>query len=354
MQLDMHFHATAVLARAAGFKQAEALLLGTAAQYVDDAQDGRDILVGGQPFAPLYTANDLGRYLKSQEPQVWRKVYLPFHFLPPQPVSSPNGVFLTQAGSPMVQRLLADVAQDPEPDATYRLVRLGLALHTVADSWSHQGFSGRWHDENQVSKLELLGASHGLEDALRKDLEALSSGLEGGIPLPVAHFQAGFVPDYPFQEWRATFAPLHGAPARVLHLVNQDQYRTALRFIYGQLCAWPKQQADPVLPWESILPDINQCLANVTLNRQARCPLWQDTFGHLFPDTGGMPAYDMHAWEIEALGAPFKQTPFSDAAEDPANPPRYPGRPGFAASAWAQFHGAAAKQRAWLAKLVQV
>ncbi|CAO0819613.1 hypothetical protein DFAR_1030015 [Desulfarculales bacterium] len=62
--MDMHYGATSVPARAAGFKERSALDIGYAAHhYGDDAQDGSDILVGGQPFPPLATANSIGGYL---------------------------------------------------------------------------------------------------------------------------------------------------------------------------------------------------------------------------------------------------------------------------------------------------
>lgn len=353
MQVDMHYCGTAVLARAAGFGEQDALDIGHAAQYVDDAQDGRDIVVGGRPFSPLSTANDLGRYLRSKEPDVWRKVYLPFHFLPPGRVSTPGDAFLTQPGGFLVDELLKDLRLEADSDRVYRLCRLGVALHAVADTWSHQGFSGRWHPENDVIDLEPLGVPESLQQALQQAARDWLGMINVATPMPVAHFQAGFLPDYPFLEWRAVFAG-DGGPGRQMHLRNQEQYLEACRFIYQRLLDWPQDQPTQVTPWERIEPGIKRCLAHGGPNRQERCDKWREEFSWLFPVAGQLPDYLPHAWEVEALGKELRQTPFSDLAESLGSRPSYPGGADFAHSRWAMFHQAAARQRRWLGDYVSV
>ncbi len=358
MQVDMHYCATAVLARAAGFDEDDALVVGFAAQYVDDALDGRDILVGGRPFSPLSTANDLGRYLKSQDPQVWHKVYIPFHFLPPDPAQGPAGDFLTQPRGRLVEGLLADVARDQplgQPhDRLYGLCRLGVALHTVADTWSHQGFSGRWHDENDVREVRVLDQPDDLVRALKRAWSEWAGAVNALLPMKVAHFQAGFLPDYPFLEWRAVFAGADGEMGREMRLNNREQYLLACRFLHDTLLAWPKGRPAGVVPWPRIEPEIQACLACNEVGRQARCDRWRQAFAHLFPDHGGLPAYDKHQWEVQALGEKLRQTPFSDLAESLGSRPSYPGAPDFQSSAWVQFHGAALAQRRWVGQQVKV
>jgi hypothetical protein len=355
MQVDMHYGATSVLARAAGFDEPDALTIGYAAQYVDDAQDGRDISVAGQTFSPLATANSLGGYLHSRQKETWLKVYLPFHFLPPGPIRSPEGDFITQAGGEMVRKLLADVAQDPGPEPRYRLCRLGVALHTVADTWSHQGFSGRWHPENDVVQLEPLDTPPSLAKAMEQAFRDWLDLIAVATPMYVAHFQAGFLPDYPFLSWRAVFDQLPGqASGRSLSLDNQEQYLTASEFIYQTLCDWPKDQPSAVTAWEDILPGIKRCLAHTGVDRQARCDQWRAEFGWLFPLSGGMPAYDVHAWEVEALGEKLQQDVVDDLLQLVGIHHHYPGTPGFPQSRWVRFHQAAARQRAWLGQQVKI
>lgn len=353
MQLDMHYCATAVLARAAGFQEQDALDVGYAAQYVDDAQDGRDILVGGQRFSPLATANSPGAYIHSRRREVWRKVYLPFHFLPPGPVRSDDDVFLTQPRGLLADRLLEEVAGEDWRDRPYHLCRLGVALHAVADTWSHQGFSGRWHRENDVKKLAPLGGGGGLAKAMEDARRRLIAQANALIPLPVVHFQAGFFPDYPFLEWRAVFAG-QGGPGRALHLDNQEQYLAACRFLYDWLGGIPRDQpADPI-PWEDIEPGLRQCLAQAQEDGQARCMGWRQAFGGLFPRSQGLPAYDKHRWEIEALGEPLRQDVVDNLAQDLGCNHDYRAPAGFGQTRWAQFHRAAARQRDWLGQYVSV
>lgn len=353
MQVDMHYGATAVLARAAGFNEQDAQVIGYAAQYVDDAQDGRDILVNGEPFSPLATANSPGAYIHSRRREVWRKVYLPFHFLPPGPIASDGDVFLTQPRGLLADKLLAEVAGEGWGERLYHLCRLGVALHTVADTWSHQGFSGRWHRENDVRKLVPLAGGGGLGKAMEDARRRLLAHANTLIPLPVVHFQAGFFPDYPFLEWRAVFAD-SGGPGRVLHLNNQDEYYQACRFLYDWLLARPRDQPAGVTSWETMEPGIRQCLANSQEGREERCLRWQETFAGLFPASGGLPNYDKHQWEVEALGEPLRQDIVDNLAQDLGGNHDYQAPAGFEQTRWVQFHRAAARQRAWLGQYVSV
>lgn len=351
MQRDFHYYATAVLARAAGFGEDDALTIAYAAQYVDDAQDGRDILVGGREFSPLATANDFGRYLDSKNRDVWLKVYIPFHFLPPRPITSDKDDFITRPLGQLSLSLLQEVSQENAPDPDYRLIRLGVALHTIADTWAHQGFSGRWSQENDVTKLEALGAPTNLRDAMAKAWRNFTAPIHAANPLQVVHFQAEFWPDYPFLSWRAHFAA-PGAGGREHQRDNPTEYLAAAQWVFQTLSGWPKAAPKPTLNWKEVVPKVKQCLAVSDPDREARCVPWREAFAHFFPQHGGLPAYGPTAWEEIALGKPLQQTPFSDLAEALGSRPSYPGRPGFADSPWVKFHRAAAAQRAWLARQV--
>ncbi len=352
MQRDFHYYATAVLARAAGFGEDEALTIAYAAQYVDDAQDGRDILVGGRNFSPLSTANDFGRYLDSKNRDVWLKVYIPFHFLPPGPISSEQDDFITKPLGKLSEPLLQNVAQETDSDPVYLLVRLGVALHTIADTWAHQAFSGRWNQENDVKELHSINETHGLMDAMKEAWRDLTGHGFAAIPMHVAHFQAEFWPDYPFLSWRARFAA-PGAGGRGHLRDNPREYLAAARYVHQVLGYWPKATGKRVIPWTDLAPTIKPLLSLVKVDRQARCEVWQSSFGYLFSQHGGLPDYEPTAWEEKALGKPLQQTPFSDLAEALGSRPSYPGRPGFADSLWVKFHRAAAAQRQWLAGQVR-
>lgn len=352
MQSDFHYYATVVLARAAGFGEDQALTIAYAAQYVDDARDGRDILVGGREFSPLSTANDFGRYLASKDRDVWLKVYLPFHFLPPGPIASEADDFITRPLGRLAERLIQDVAREADADPDYRLVRLGVALHTIADTWAHQGFSGRWSRENDVTELESLGAPTNLREAMAEAWRDFTGPIHAANPMQVAHFQAEFWPDYPFLAWRAHFAA-PGAAGREHRRDNPREFLAAARWLHQTMSDWPKPPDRSVMSWDELAPMVTARLAVSDPDREARCRPWRTAFAHLFPAHGGLPQYDPHAWEVAALGEKLKQTPFSDAAEALGSRPSYPGRTGFVDSLWVKFHRAAAAQRAWLARQVR-
>ena len=154
MQLDFHFYCTAVLARAAGFSSREALLIGYCAQYVDDATESETIhiqVASGQPAFPFeptctsYNFLDPTQGLGSITWAAQKRIFIPFHFIPPHPLdlTTPNLPFsyITEPHSPFAEFLLNEAARDKHP--VRRLCRIGIALHTYADTWAHRGFTGK-------------------------------------------------------------------------------------------------------------------------------------------------------------------------------------------------------------------
>ena len=82
MQLDMHYHGTYAMARAAGLTAAAAKMIATCAQFVDD-----NVAAGNVEFedgaridseATAHHAVDV----ENLEPRDQRQVWVPFHFLP--------------------------------------------------------------------------------------------------------------------------------------------------------------------------------------------------------------------------------------------------------------------------------
>lgn len=108
-------------------------------------------------FAPVLTAH---AGLGALSWPIHQRVYIPFHFIPPgaTPSLSPYTVsdgpptfdFTVERDSEFAQ-LLLEKAAEPLQNHYLRLCRIGIALHTYADTWAHEGFSGRSCDaENAV------------------------------------------------------------------------------------------------------------------------------------------------------------------------------------------------------------
>ena len=148
MQKDFHYYCIGVLAKAAGFDKGDALTIAYASQYVDDSTESDPVRVGDLMFDPVRTAH-IG--LKAFDWAIQKRVFIPFHFIPPNPIRAPQDTFVTAPNSPFAQRILQEACQ--EQLELRRLCRIGVALHTLADTWSHQGFSGREHKENDVESI---------------------------------------------------------------------------------------------------------------------------------------------------------------------------------------------------------
>ena len=82
MQIDFHHAVTYVCARLAGFEPREADIIGTAAQYVDDAVNSGAILFNnGAMYARISSAHKMLDY-RNFEALADHLVWVPFHFLP--------------------------------------------------------------------------------------------------------------------------------------------------------------------------------------------------------------------------------------------------------------------------------
>jgi hypothetical protein len=81
----------------------------------------------------------------SLDPMVHRYVYMPFHFLPGDQSIRMKGrlnPYACVADSRLARNLVNAAIRSGDP------YRLGIALHTYADTWSHQNFTGfdeRWN-----------------------------------------------------------------------------------------------------------------------------------------------------------------------------------------------------------------
>lgn len=204
MQIDFHHGLTYALARIAGFGRAEAQIVATANQYVDDAtNDGLVRFQNGALYLRMATAHRMLDY-RNFEALANHRVWLPFHFLPGNagkaagaPVEGPFVLRLVcTPNSPVAQDMIAATIQArAEP---YALHRLGIALHIYMDTWAHQGFAGVSHEVNQVS--EVRGPDGALDESLPRRL----ANYFMGEALPLGHGPALSYPDRPWMVWSYT------------------------------------------------------------------------------------------------------------------------------------------------------
>ena len=204
MQLDFHHTATYVLARLAGFEAKQAEIVAYAAEYVDDATDDAAILFdNGARYSRISSAHRTLDY-RNFESLAASRVWLPFHFLPGNmglPAGEvPEGSFIdrlvTIPNSSVAQDMLRATIADRSSD--HALHRLGIAMHTFADTWAHQGFAGVQHVVNAATHL--TGPNGEPDDGLIDRVQ----GYFVNNALPLGHGTVLSHPDRPFLVWAYT------------------------------------------------------------------------------------------------------------------------------------------------------
>jgi hypothetical protein len=175
MEKDFHFYVTYALAHKAGFTPEESHIIAYASQYVDDNNERQhpgkggkqqfpsEIRLNGGHFRPIMTQTIS---VKSLVYEIQKFVYVPFHFLPGDngpPIGGKSNRYSTRPNSGNAQKLLKAALNSGNP------YRIGIAVHTFADTWSHQNFTGYQEDWNSVftwrSPYTLLVPNIGHADA---------------------------------------------------------------------------------------------------------------------------------------------------------------------------------------------
>ena len=156
MEKDFHFYVTYALAKKAGFNEDDSHIIAYAAQYVDDNNESQYPREDGPPQFPSAIKTEDGFFrpimtqsmsVKSLVYEIQKFVYVPFHFIPGdnnQPIDGNHNKYSTTPDSRNARILLRTALDTGNP------YRIGIALHTYADTWSHQNFTGYEEDWNSV------------------------------------------------------------------------------------------------------------------------------------------------------------------------------------------------------------
>ena len=204
MQLDFHHAVTYVLARIAGFDKKGADTIAYAAQYVDDATESGTLRFdNGASYTRTSSAHKMLDYRNFEE-LANALVWVPFHFLPGNagfPAGQdPDGSFIhkliARPNSPVARDMLRATCADGR--GPWALHRLGIAMHTYADTWAHQGFAGVAHVVNHAKDVTDDGGKP--DDRL---LDKLKSFFLNDA-LPLGHGTVLSNPDKPWMRWAYT------------------------------------------------------------------------------------------------------------------------------------------------------
>ncbi len=154
MEKDFHYFLIYAIACTTGFENAD--IIAFASQFVDDNNEGQFSIDGQSASFPKKIPFNGGHYFpimtqslspKSLDTYVQKYVYMPFHFLPgdqSQPIDGETNAFAATPGSPIARQILKSALAGNNP------YRIGIALHSYADTWSHQNFSGFQESWNSV------------------------------------------------------------------------------------------------------------------------------------------------------------------------------------------------------------
>jgi hypothetical protein len=327
MEKDFHYYCLGVLARASGFAPEEALTIAYASQYVDDCTESEPIKIGDMTFDPVRTSH---YRLMSYGWSIQKRVLIPFHFLPPGPIQSPEAPFVTRPNSPLALQILREASD--EAHSRRRLCRLGVAFHTLSDAWAHEGFSGRQHEENDVENI--------YHKKGRKWKHLLLDNFLLDVLPQVGHAEAGYFPDQPFLYWKYTRRMMN----KEIKRNNTNIFLSAAKSIYDLLLNIDKSASDTPIAWESLKKRIRVLLAYKEEDVEKRCARWKKTFEKLFKPLDF--EYDKQTWRDEALH-PLRatDTDWDHLAPSDFKHLQFPLIPGFFESKWVHFHKAALRQR---------
>ena len=247
MKKDFHYGVIRVLAEKAGFTPAQSQLVAYASQYVDDAIYHEKISVKNiedldipdlekrisaqdSTFDPICTAHSVvGHFLAGKKVETHRKIYIPFHFLPPNKLEEgkefnyscePKGKMATELVDSAINKLLEVDGKTEE-----NFIELGVTLHSFADTWAHAEFAGR-----------LCNKSNDLEQVYRIDNNNINY-LVSTEPLPnIGHADAADYPDRSELTWGYNHDPKHYPNSHSKKRYNSDYFLKAAKVIFSKLC----------------------------------------------------------------------------------------------------------------------
>lgn len=335
MQIDMHFAGTYIVARAAGFADADAQLIANASQYVDDSVTSGFIRFdNGALFQRTATAHRMldGDNLNELDNHL---AWLPFHFLPGNEGETHADRLICRPNSRVAQDMAAAcIAARARP---HSLHRLGITAHVFVDTYAHQGFAGMIHDVNYAKDLK--SDDEELDESALTEAENFLGKLRGlftksAVPM-LGHGLASSYPDLPWLSWSYT-----DGQSKTIRRNNLDIFMEAL----DELCKIFQRYRDAEA---SGLPaatggQLRRYLAEFTdVDPEKRLPRWLDLLKRNAFGFGAVTlAYKAQDWREAALGHSHH---FGGAALDEIEEIPFPD--GFMTSDWKLFHDAAKDHR---------
>jgi len=335
MEKDFHYYVIYALAKTAGFtkkvkssEETEAKIISYASQYVDDNCD-REYLISRahgsyrvkmqnrfpaetQPyFYPLITQSV---DIKCLDQKVQYYVFMPFHFLPGDyenvKINGMTNPYCTTRNSKNANRLMDDALKSGNS------YRIGIALHTYADTWAHERFTGFEEKWNKV--LEWY-----------KDFKALAPD--------IGHADLWHIPDQISKTWKD-----HRFEGEV-PIKNKERALQAAENIYNKLSHKKKGP-----PWADIKTDLEKIIyLDSSIDDADEKKVYDERRRRINNFVQEPLDYDKDKWMSEVIEFDFEELrrPYSDEPSRPGEKELLPInirlKENFQASNWYAFHVAA-------------
>lgn len=224
MHIDFHYYGTYAMARAAGLAPEVCQTIATAAQFVDDNDEEREIDlkdVEGQINVFPTTHGIISMKNSRFAPFDQKTVWVPFHFLPGDEGKKFSERLICRQDSKIAREMVRhcrSLVHKP-----FGLHLLGIAAHVYADTFSHYGFSGvssRWNrvegdslnllnSERDEKSEERFRSKYGELNSLPNWRDKAISGLISlGAELwtgALGHAGGLTYPDLPYLEWELRY-----------------------------------------------------------------------------------------------------------------------------------------------------
>ncbi|MBN2891816.1 MAG: hypothetical protein JXL97_08110 [Bacteroidales bacterium] len=299
MQKDFHYYVIRILSEKAGFKPEEAQIIAYASQFVDDATEHKPIelpqnykiehpRLSGQIFDPVCTAHKGLQFLNDFRKEVQMKIYMSFHFLPAEIYTNQEDYnYVTKPNSFFAKKLIENVKEkfhNNDKNITYNLVALGIAIHTFADTWAHQNFSGRNNIENGIKRIKTWNIGKW------KYIGAINQFRNNLLP-QIGHAEAYSLPDLPYETWK--FKSEKDNTSQIRH--NLDIYIEAAEEIYKVFLDITKKENI----WNQFSDRLIYCLSYINDSLKKR----KTKYKKYFPEIGFY--YNEKEWKNEIFKTKF-------------------------------------------------
>lgn len=221
MQDDFHYYCIAKLAYYAGFPKNDALIIGHASALVDYCDRERKFEFShDDEYQPLKTQSILS--FESLEEETFVASYFPFHFIPRREngyLNNPKD-FTTYSynendtAQNLFQFVINNISKDDNKEKA--IIRLGIALHALADTYSHSTFSATKNDTNLLPETFKVSYDNGSTYKTFK-----------GPRINLGHASSFSTPDTPSAIWERH---------KDIFINNtEEKFKPAIKTIYGLL-----------------------------------------------------------------------------------------------------------------------